>query len=947
VVAHDGFTLADLVAYTRKVNAANGEDNRDGTDANFSWNNGAEGPSDDPAILAGRARDQRALLATLLLARGTPMLAMGSELGHSQGGNNNAYAQDNPTAWLDWAAADEGLIAWTRRLLRLRRDHPALRDDRLLTGQANDVSLIPDVEWRDAAGDLMTQEAWQAPHGRTLMMTLAGASQTEDTTERISVIMHRGFEDTRVLLPPVRAGHIWYLLADNSAPDDEGSACQPIAGLSITVTARGVMVVVEQPRDRGRSVTADTGLLDRLAHAAGIAPDWWDVSGRHTIVSADTQRALLAAMHLPAATQGEARDTMRQLSDSLDRRALPHALVSRSDEAAILTLGVEPGLGRRPVWLTIEREGGETRQLRVGTEDGTVTACAGADGLPAVAWRIALPMLPEGRHRIWRDDAAEAVCHLTIAPRRCFLPDFVRRGRRHFGISAQLYALRRAGDQGIGDFTTLAMLTELAGREGATAIGINPLHMLFPNERERASPYHPSDRRFLDPIYLDVATDSPAPVPATVRDGDLVAWSEVWAFKRDILERQFAAFANRGKSNVSETECFYRFVEGGGLELRRFATFQAIAETRPGVSWRQWPTDLRKPDHPAVAAFERAHSERVRFHQYLQFLADRQLSAAVASGSGLEVGLYRDLAVGAAPDGAEAWARPDDLADGAWIGAPPDLLASEGQNWHLPPPLPLRMAENGYAPVAALIASNMRHAGALRIDHAMGLSRLFWIPDGGLGADGAYVAYPFADLLGQVALESARARCMVIGEDLGTVADGFRATMADADILSYRVLLLEREGREFRRAGSYPARAVACVTTHDLPPLAGWWEGADMLERSRLGLLPLGSAAEAEREEERAALVTLLADEGCLARPEIGAVPVTALVTAAHDFVASTPADLMLVQTEDLAGARVGVNLPGTDSERPNWRLKVTVPVEALLTGATAQTIIAALRKRR
>jgi glycogen operon protein len=228
----------------------------------------------------------------------------------------------------------------------------------------------------------------------------------------------------------------------------------------------------------------------------------------------------------------------------------------------------------------------------------------------------------------------------------------------------------------------------------------------------------------------------------------------------------------------------------------------------------------------------------------------------------------------------------------------------------------------------------------------MGLSRLFWIPDGGAGADGAYVTYPFADLVGQVALESTRARCMVVGEDLGTVPDGFRDVMTEANILSYRVLLLEREGRRFRPAASYPARAVACVTTHDLPPLAGWWEGADLQERSALGLLPIDVDADETREAERVALTEALVEEGCLAPPETGPPPIEAIIEGVHEFIASTPADLMLIQVEELADMRVGVNLPGTNTERPNWRLRVPVPVETLLTSPEARKILKSVRAR-
>jgi glycogen operon protein len=962
VVAHDGFTLADLVSYTNKINDANGEHNRDGTDANFSWNNGVEGPSDDPAIVAARTRDQRALLATLLLARGTPMLAMGAEFGHSQGGNNNAYAQDNPTAWLDWGAVDADLLEWTRLLLRIRRDYPLLRGDRFLTGGPVDISLLPDVAWRDGAGEVMPPEAWRAPNGDTLVMTLAGAAEAADATERVSLILHRGMDEALVTLPPPRAGHVWRLIADSAHPGPAASyLAEPdgsghlVAAAAVLVGARGVALAVERPRQALGKRGADTGLLGRLARVAGIAPEWWDVDGRRTVVSDDTSRALLKAMRLPATTEGEVRDGLRRLSEEGERRAVPRALVARGGESPILSLGVEPGLGGRSLWLTVAREDGQTERVRVGADEGSVVTFIGSDGNPAQARRIRLPALPEGRHRIWREDKPEAVCHLTVAPHGCFLPDSILRGVRRFGISAQLYALRREGDQGIGDFTTLGRLAEAAGREGAAMIGINPLHMLFPGQRERASPYHPSDRRFIDPIYLDVgesvgpenaAAWGPGARESLDMANDFIAYSEVWAWKLAALERMFARFAEREKLRPEEGAEFRRYVENGGVELRRFAIFQAIAETRPGETWHGWPDELRLPGGGAIEAFAVAHAERVRFHQYLQYLADRQFAAAAAraAASGLELGVFRDLAVGAAPDGAESWSRSEDLAEGAWIGAPPDPFSADGQNWHLRPPLPSRYAENGFAPFSALIAANMRHAGVLRIDHAMGLSRLFWIPDGGTGAEGAYVAYPFADLLGQVALESRRARCMVVGEDLGTVADGFRPMMTDANILGYRVLLLEREGRGFRSAASYPQRAAACVSTHDLPPLAGWWEAADVRERTALGQIAAGSDGVAQRTIERETLTEMLVGEGCLARPETGEPPVVAVMEAAYAFVAATRSDLMLVQAEDLAGMRIGVNLPGTDMERPNWRRRPPEPVETLLSGATAQAILRRVR---
>ncbi len=911
VVAHDGFTLADLVSYETKINAANGEGNRDGTDGNFSWNNGAEGASGDPDVLAARARDQRTLLATLLLARGTPMLAMGAEFGQSQGGNNNAYAQDNDTSWLDWDAADAGLRDWTARLLRLRRENPLLRGDAFLTGKGGEAA---DVVWRDASGAEMTEAGWTAPDAGCLMMILAGEDQ------RIGVILHRGHEPREILPPPSRPGMTWALLADSAEPEGPERVVSVL-----TAAPRSVMVLGE--RALGPAGGGGTEALDRLALAAGIAPDWWDVTGFRAVVSQDTRRALLTAMRLPAGSEAEARDTLRGFSEAHDRRAVPMTAMAWAGEAAVLDLGWEPGLGRRPVGLIVEREDGGTACVRLGFDDGALIDGAGMDGRALRVWRVAIPVLSMGRHRVRRDDRPDVVCHVTVAPRRAFMPEMFRDNGRRFGLSAQLYALRRAGDQGVGDFSTLAALARTAAAAGAVTVGVNPLHMLFPAQRERASPYHPSDRRFLDPVYLDVGE-------RRASDPGPVAWTAVWAAKQRVLEARF-------QTAPPDDPAFAVFVAAGGAALRDFGVFEAIAETRPGAAWHDWPVGLRAPDLPDVAAFAAAFAGRVRFHQWMQFLADRQFAAAAASGraSGLALGIYRDLAIGAAPDGGESWSRGSELAQGAWVGAPPDPLAPRGQNWHLPPPIPGAMAADGFAGFAALSRANMRHAGALRIDHVLGLTRLFWIPEHGSGADGAYVAYPLRELVGQLTLESQRARCMVIGEDLGTVPEGLRPVLTAADILSYRVLFLEREGIAFRPPEAYPARAVACVSTHDLPTMAGWLEGADIREREALGILPSGSAEGAVRAAERGALAEALAEAGVSERDGV--------VVAAHGFVAASPADLVLVQAEDLAGATMGVNLPGTDRERANWRARVAEPVETLLEGATARGILAAVRVGR
>ena len=727
------------------------------------------------------------------------------------------------------------------------------------------------------------------------------------------VALHGGTVPAVVSLPEPRFGWVWRLLSDSAA-------AAMFAG-TLRVATRSVVLLREVPAPRRPRLDAGAA-LGRLAAAAGIAAGWWDIEGRHHATGEDTSRALLAAMHLPAGTRAEAADSLARLSEEANR-PIPPALVVRAGESGVLRLGST--LRDRALRLAIEGDDGSRTDFDV---------AAGPRGRGAHRRpRRADPANPahrpagaaSGALRL-RVAGTEAACRLTVAPPRCHLPARLLAGGRAWGIAAQLYTLRRArGDQGIGDLTDLAELVRIARGMGAGAIGLNPLHALFPQDRGRASPYHPSDRRFLDPLIIDVmapplAQDAPAvraaltqaaPAFAALAAKPMVDYPAVWKAKRRVLEAAFTAF--------EPGPDFHDFVAGGGEALLGFARFQAIAETQPSADWRSWPADLRDPVAPAVTAA--APPERVRFALFLQWLADRQLAAAVG---GMEIGLYRDLAVGAAPDGAEAWAAGTSLIHGVSVGAPPDPLGPDGQIWGLPPPDPRALRAAGYAPIAALLAANMRHAGALRIDHVMGLARLFLVPDGARGQDGTYLAYPIDDMLGQVALESVRAGCLVVGEDLGTVPDGIRATLAERAVLSYQVLRFARDGKRPRPPAAWPRDAVACAATHDIATVAGWWQGTDIGERATLGLLD-GAAAEAERaarEAEKAELLALLAAEGISPEDDLPA--------AVLALLARTPCRLVLAQADDLAGETMAVNLPGTDRERPNWRRRLHVDAATL-----------------
>ena len=922
VVAHDGFTLADLVAYARKRNEANGEANRDGTDDNLSWTNGVEGPTDDPAILAARRRDQRALLATLIFSRGTPMIAMGAEAGHTQNGNNNAYAQPRLSE-IDWANADADLRAVARRCLALRRAHPALRADAFLTGAPPPGCPTPDVAWLTPEGAAMAGDDWGA--ARALIVALSAPSQTGGC-DRVLLALNPTPAALTLTPPAPRGGFVWTRAFDSSGESDDLRA----------LPARAVVLLIEEPDpDPRRREGVDDALLDTLAQAAGVSSDWWDISGRRHEVPAQTKRAVLAALGFDTRSAGAVRDGARRLADEFDRRALPYALAARSGAPVVLRLP-----GARPPRLFATRDGETTPIAPLACEP---TRWRARDGGEVEGLRVTLPPQPDGETELIRDDA-EARCALLVAG-PCWLP----RQKRLGGLAAQLYALRRDGDQGVGDLTTLAELMEGAARAGLDAVGINPLHALFPHDPQRASPYSPSDRRRLDPLYVDLARlgaefglDLRLDPPEPDRE---VNYPLVRAARRAGFARAFATLRERLFSDDALGVAFRAFVEQGGEALARFALHQALTRDH-GDDWRQWQAPLRDADPAAMAQARlrlRAEIERILFEQWA---ADSQLADAARRGrdAGLSLGLYRDLAVGAAPDGAEAWANRSRLLAGLSIGAPPDPLGPLGQVWGLPPPDPHAGEREAGRAFAALIADNMRHAGALRIDHALGLARLFVVPEGASGAEGCYLAQPQSVYFARLALESARAGCLVVGEDLGTAPNGFHETLESAAVLSYRVAWFERDGARFRPPTAYPHLAAACVTTHDLPTLAGWWDGADIAERLALGLLDEAQAATERdaRAGEKRAFVEALRAAGALE----GALDVAGpydprLAVAAHAFIAATPALLALGQADDCVGETVAVNLPGTDRERPNWRRRLSSDLAAIL----ASPALAPLRR--
>lgn len=831
VAAHDGFTLADTVSFASKHNEANGEGNRDGHSGEVSWNDGAEGPSTAAEIVALRRSHVRAMLASLLLSRGTPMIAMGDELGRSQRGNNNAYAQDNPITWIDWANADRSLIQFVASLTRLRKSLPLVTADWFLTGRPQTgggagSGLEPDVVWLGPGGQPLQDNEWGNPALRSLGMALTGADGS-----KALIWFHAGAEALHARLPDLAPGLVWRL----AHVSDEYQALAPPSVYGafdiMELAPRSVGVFIAEPgRAPRRDGDAPADVIELLAKAAGIAPEWWEVSGRHTLVSAQTKRALLAAMGLPHHSLAQARESLDHLR-SLD------AVVKREQA-------------------------------------------------------------------------------------RAYLPPELAEGGRRFGLSAQLYTLRRHGDQGVGDFRTLELLGKGAAAKGASLIALNPFHAMFPSDRQRASPYQPSDRRFLDPalIALDAVPELEGRFTAMPPAGRFIDWPEVWRYKRAALAQAFAVLTG----HPARLAAFRAFQAAGGEALARFCLFQALEE--------QAGSSAIPPMSTAGLSPELRHA--ADFAGYLQFLAEEQL--AVASHSGLAIGFCRDLAVGAAPDGAEVWTAPEAFLKGVSAGAPPDPFSASGQVWHIPPLDPIALRQSGFAHYRQLLAANMRHAGALRIDHVMALTRLFVVPDGAPASEGAYLTYPLEGMLQILAEESRRHRCMVVGEDLGTVPEGLRERLSEAQLYSYRVLFFERDGAVFRRPETYPAGSLACVATHDLPTLRGWWSGADIALERTLGR-PVAEDAEAVRAEDRQALLQAVGSEESVLTP--------ALVGTIHGFLASASSGLVAAQVEDLAGEVDPVNLPGTDREYPNWRRRLDLDVDAMLETEEAEAVFEAMRQ--
>ena len=602
-----------------------------------------------------------------------------------------------------------------------------------------------------------------------------------------------------------------------------------------------------------------------------------------------------------------------------------------------------------------------------GVSDDTKRALLAAFGVPAATDEDVARSLA-------RAPAARKIVMRAPEGRRCFMPRDLAEDRI-WGVALQVYQLRSARNWGIGDFADLADAARIAAAAGADFVGTNPLHALFPAEPERASPFFPSNRRFLNPLYIAVDR-LPGFDPAMIarerlesaRSGDMVDYEAVSDIKYRALRKVWMAWGEiRALPPEWSREAFAGWRAEQGEDLRLHALHDALSldlrnDLIAGATgWHAWPEDYRSPDSPIVETFARQHPGEVEFHAWLQFAADRQLADAARTcrDAGMRVGLYLDLAVGEAPDGSATWADPHLVVTGAEIGAPPDYFTRDGQNWGLAGLSPTALAERSFRPYSDLMAAVMRHAGAVRIDHAMGVWQLFFIPLGRPAAEGTYVRFPIEDMLSTIAGQSDDFHTIVVGEDLGNVPEGFRDVMHAAGLQSYRILYFERHDHGFRQPREYPKDALACLSTHDLPTIEGWWRGADIELRLKYHLIDQGSAdAQAgSRHHERrqladdllrAGLIDQTLADAVLSMDEHSRSPLPEdFVAAIHRHLARTASRLAAVRIEDLAGERQPVNLPGTVLEYPNWRRRLGVDLDSLAATGLFRSVTQAMRAER
>ena len=719
-------------------------------------------------------------------------------------------------------------------------------------------------------------------------------------------------------------------------------------------------------------------LIEQLAELVGFHPSYMGTFGDKVIANDDARCTLLKAMGFKLDNESLAQ-TIMDLKQSQWLAMLPAVHIIKLEEhQQTIKVSLPDNEYKLLKWNIITESGGEVSGS-INLNDLQLIAQTEIDTRQYCQYHLCLPILEQGYHQLNISiGTLQANCPLIYTPKMCFSPQEAS-ANKLWGYTAQLYSLGSNSNWGMGDFTDLFELVEKSAEQQASTIGLNPLHPLYQQNPAHRSPYSPSSRCFLNPLYIDVTkianyafcdlalkkvqSESFQQNIRCAKASKLIDYPAVAKLKYEITELLFSDFCQYKEDSCKNMAAeFDDFKQTQGDDLYRFATFDALNEHfnlagEPVYGWPDWPASFQDPSSEDVIKFQLTHSNRIDYFCFLQWTAHKQLNAVTqcAKDKKMAIGLYLDLAVGCDGSGVDAWLDQELYVAGASIGAPPDGMNPLGQNWGLTPINPVTLQKQGYQPLVKALRSSMQYAGALRIDHILGLMRQYWVAPGMEANEGIYISFPFEDILQIIALESRRNHCVVIGEDLGNVPDGFSEKIQASGLLSFKVMFFERwQSGLFKRPENFPVQSVVTIATHDTATLSGWWQGRDLQWRQQLNLYPNEAAGLADRNaraNERQNLIAALDDLHVIdmskAPQHEPALMNTELSVAVQKYLATSLSYIQLIPLEDALEISEQVNIPGTIDQHPNWLQKLPVLLEDMWQINSVDKIAQAMRVAR
>lgn len=720
-------------------------------------------------------------------------------------------------------------------------------------------------------------------------------------------------------------------------------------------------------------------LIKQLTELVGFHKSYIDHFGKEVFPSEEAQNALLSSMGFEL-DDVSIKNSIVSLKNKKWKEPLePIYILSPKNINNKLLISL-PTESNQVLEIRITLENKSIKTLTVNTDDLNIEDIQVLSDGSYTRYEIELPVLEEGYHRLTLNfDDQNHQCELVCVPSQCYSPKEAG-AERVWGYAVQLYSLKNNKNWGLGNFSDLEEVVSSAANAGASVVGLNPLHALYYSNSAHISPYSPSSRSYLNVLYIDITKiDNYAHCSAIhkrineknfieqltqLEKNELIDYSHTASLKQEILELLFEDFFQHKETlYINSFQAFEKYLESEGENLHLYATYEALYEyfslNFPNTyTWKKWSLEYQSPQSASVKTYQKANAKRILFYSFLQWIAHKQLSAVkdLTEAENMPIGLYLDLAVGCDGGGFDVWSEQSLYAKGASIGAPPDTMNNLGQDWGLTPINPVKLRESGYKALITALRSSMKYAGAIRIDHILGLMRQYWVAPGMKASEGIYISFPFEEILSIIALESKRNNCIVIGEDLGTVPEGFSEHMQSYGLLSYKIFFFERwwETGLFKRPEIYSDKAIVTASTHDLPTIKGWWMGRDLQWREKLSLYPteeLGIKDRSDRILDRERLISALQDFNLLTEdqtpslspPEIN----KALTIAVHEYLASTPSPIHLIPLEDALDIIEQVNIPGTIDEHPNWKQKLSIDVKAIWNDEGLKVIAARMKKIR